>query len=72
MIHRLTPLISQVAIDKMDRLNKLLIKGFTGASGTYILPIENHLIIEDKEVDLSVTFLLEKESVDKILSLVGL
>lgn len=72
LIHRLIPLISQVAIDKMERLNKFLIKGFFGPQDTCILPIENHLIIEDKEVDLSVTFLLEKESIKKILSIVGL
>ncbi len=72
MIYRLTPLISQVAIDKMKRLNELLIKSFIEPSDAYILPIENHLIIEDKEVDLFVTFLLEHESVKQILSIVGL
>lgn len=72
LIHRLIPLVSQVAIDKMERLNKFLIKGFVGPQDTCILPIENHLTIEDKEVDLFVTFLLEKESIKKILSIVGL
>lgn len=72
MIHRLTPLVSQIAIDKMERLNKLLIKSFIDPNGSCILPIENHMIIEDKEVDLFVTFLLEHESVEKILSIVGL
>lgn len=94
MVHRLTPLVSQVAIDKMERLSKFLIKGFSGQPGIpvgqaglpvaeqpclsvgqvnrYILPIENHMVIEDKEVDLFVTFLLEYEDAKKILGILGL
>lgn len=72
MIHRLIPLVSQVAIDKMGRLSRFLVRSFLDPSDSYILPIENHMIIEDKEVDLFVTFLLGHESVKKILSIVGL
>lgn len=72
MIYRLTPLVSQIAIDKMERLSKFFIKESSFAADSYVLPIENHLIIEDKEIDLSVSFLLGYESAKKILSMLGL
>lgn len=72
MVHRLFPLVSQITVDRMDRLNKLLIKGFLSSPDGYILPIENRLMIEDIEVDLFVIFLLEYASIRDILTTLGL
>jgi hypothetical protein len=59
-------------VDRMDRLNKLLIKRFTHTDIQYLLPIENNLVIEDIEVTLFVIFLLESESIRKILKIIGI
>jgi chemotaxis protein CheC len=64
--------IPQTIVDRWDRLNKLLIRRFADEGITYLLPIENTLIIESIQVDVFVIFLLEHESVRKILKIIGL
>ena len=71
--HRLLiPSAPQTAIDKINTLNKILIKRFLGEDIKYILSIENLMIIDGVEMNLFVTFLLEYESVKKILEMLGL
>ncbi len=71
-LYHLVPSITQTAVDRADKLNKALIKRFIGADVRYILPIENHLVIEDIDLNLLVVFLLESESLKKILGIIGL
>lgn len=71
-LHQLIPSIPQTVVDRMDRLNRLLLKRFTQGDVHYILPIENKLMIEDIEVNLFVIFLLEYDSIKKILKIIGL
>lgn len=70
-LHQLIPSIPQTIVDRMDRLNAIMLKKFiTGESG-YLLPIENNLAIEGVEVNLFVIFLLEYDSIKKILNIIG-
>lgn len=71
-LYQLIPSITQTAVDKADKLSRALIKRFIGADVRYVLPIENHLSIEDIELNLFVVFLLESESLKKILGILGL
>lgn len=71
-IHRLIPSISSMAVDKAEKVKQIFIKGLEASSDTYILPIENHMNIEGVEVDIYVIFLLNLESVLRILKTVGL
>lgn len=71
-LYQLIPSITQTAVDRVDRLSRVLIKGFVDENVSYILPIENRLIIEDIEFNLFVIFLLEYESLMRILKMVGL
>ncbi|MCU0650953.1 MAG: hypothetical protein MUC52_01810, partial [Candidatus Omnitrophica bacterium] len=71
-LHQLMLSIPQTVVDRMDRLNKLLIRRFADEGINYLLPIENKMIIENTEIDLFVIFLLEYESVNKMLKIVGL
>lgn len=71
-LHQLIPSIPQTVVDRMDRLNRLLIRRFTHSDIHYLLPIENNLVIEDIEVTLFVIFLLEAESIKKIFKIIGL
>jgi chemotaxis protein CheC len=71
-LHQLIPSIPQTVVDRMDRLNKLLTRRFTHGGINYLLPIENNLTIEDIQVNLFVIFLLEQESIKKILKIIGL
>lgn len=71
-IYQLVPSMKQTAIDRVDKLSKVLIKGFVAEEVGYILPIENQLIIEDTKLNLFVIFLLEYESLIKITEIVGL
>lgn len=72
-LYKLIPSISQMYMDTIERLMKVLLKGFTATkSSGYILPIQNNLNIEDIRVDLFVIFILDYESVKKILKTVGL
>ena len=61
-LHRLIPSIPQIIVDRMDRLNKVMIKKFTDQNFHYLLPIENNLTIEDIQLQLYVIFLLEYDS----------
>src|SRR3989338_212143 len=71
--HRLLiPSSPQTAIDKMNNLNKVLIKRFIGEDVKYIMSIENKMYIENIKIDLFVTFLLEYESTKKIFEMLGL
>lgn len=71
--HRLLiPSTPQTAIDKINNLNKVLIKKFLGEDLRYIISVENQMIIEGVEVNLFVTFLLDCESIKKILEMLGL
>lgn len=71
-LRQLIPSITQIAVDKASGLSKSLIKGFVEEKTNYILPIENNMLIEGTQISLFVIFLLEFESVKKILKLVGL
>lgn len=71
--HRLLiPSSPQTAIDKMSSLNKILIKRFIGEDVKYIMSIENKMRIENVEIDLFVTLLLEYASTKKIFEMLGL
>jgi len=71
-LYQLIPSLTETSIDKTDRLTKVMIKKFIKEEVNYILPIENRLIIEDVELNLFVIFLLEFESLNKILKMIGL
>ncbi|MGE5308837.1 MAG: chemotaxis protein CheC [Deltaproteobacteria bacterium] len=70
-LHQLIGSIPQTKADRMDRLNLLLKKKFTSDEQSYILPIENNLVIEDVQVSLFVIFLLSHDSIRKILNIIG-
>ncbi len=71
-LHRLIPSTPQTMVCRMDRLNKVMIKKFTDQNFHYLLPIENNLMIEDIQVQLYVIFLLEYDSIMKIIKITGL
>ena len=71
-LYRLIPSIPQIVVDRMDRLNKLILKKFSDQDLCYLMPIENNLRIEDIKVQLYVIFFLEHESIMKILKVIGL
>jgi chemotaxis protein CheY-P-specific phosphatase CheC len=71
-LYQLIPSISETSIDRVDKLTKVVMKRFISQGVNYILPIKNHLVIEDVELDLFVVFLLESESFNEILKMVGL
>jgi chemotaxis protein CheC len=71
-LHSLMLSIPQTIVDRMDRLNKLLLSRFADDGINYLLPIENKMVIENTEIDLFVVFLLEFDSVTKMLKIVGL
>ncbi len=71
-LHNTMLSIPQTVVDRMDRLNSLLIKRFSDEGVNYFLPIENKMVIDQTEIDLFVIFLLELDSVTKMLKIVGL
>ncbi len=71
-LHHLIPAIPQTIVDRVNKLDQALLKRFVSQDVSYILPIENRMIISDIELNISVNFLLEYESVNKIVKLVGL
>ncbi len=71
-LHHLIPAIPQTIVDRIVKLDKNLSRRFVGDNVAYVLPIESRLIIEEIELNISVSFLLEYESVNKILKTVGL
>jgi len=70
-LHQLIPSIPQTIVDRMDRLNAIMLKKFISGENGYLLPIENNLVIEGVEVSLFVIFLLEYDSIKKILNIIG-
>jgi chemotaxis protein CheC len=70
--YQLIPSITETSIDRVDKLTKVVMKRFISQDVNCILPIKNHLVIEDVELDLFVIFLLEFESLNKILKTIGL
>ena len=71
-LYQLIPSITETSIDRIDRLTQVMMKRFITNEVNYILPIENRMLIEDIELNLFVIFLLEFESLDKILRMIGL
>lgn len=71
-LHHMMLSIPQTIVDRMDRLNILLGRRLSDGGVNYLLPIENKMVIEDAEIDLFVVFLLELDSVSKMLKIVGL
>jgi hypothetical protein len=71
-LHQMILSIPQTIVDRMDRLNKLLLRRLADEGMNYLLPIENKMVIENTEIDLFVIFLLEFDSVTKMLKIVGL
>ena len=69
-LHQLMLSIPQTTVDRLDRLNKLLLRRFADEGINYLLPIENKLQLEGVEVDVFVVLLLEYESVKKILNII--
>ncbi|MFA6217886.1 MAG: chemotaxis protein CheC [Candidatus Omnitrophota bacterium] len=67
-LYKLVPSVSQIHVDTMDRLVRGLIAELHTGNAGYILPIENRLFIEGAELNVFVLFLLEQESLHKILS----
>jgi hypothetical protein len=58
-------------VDKIDKISEVLIQRFMGQDVRYILPIQNHILIEDIGLDIFVIFLLNWESLKKILKIAG-
>ncbi|HOU35774.1 MAG TPA: chemotaxis protein CheC [Candidatus Omnitrophota bacterium] len=71
-LHNMMLSIPQTIVDRMDRLNILLGRRLSEGGVNYLLPIENKMVIEETEIDLFVVFLLELDSVNKMLKIVGL
>jgi chemotaxis protein CheC len=71
-LHHLIPAIPQTIVDRVNKMDQVLLKRFVSQDVSYILPIENRMIIADIELNISVNFLLEYESVNKIIKIVGL
>jgi chemotaxis protein CheC len=71
-LYQLVPSVTEVAMDKVDQLSQVMMRRFIGENISYVLPIENHLVIQDVELSLFVIFLLESESLQKILKIAGL
>jgi len=71
-LYQLVSSITEVAMDKIDKLSQVMARRFITENVNYVLPIENHLVIQDVELSLFVIFLLESESLKKILKIAGL
>ena len=71
-LHQMMLSIPQTIVDRIDRLNILLLRRISDGGVNYFLPIENKMVIEGTEIDLFVIFLLELDSVTKMLKIVGL
>jgi chemotaxis protein CheY-P-specific phosphatase CheC len=71
-LHNMMLSIPQTIVDRMDRLNTLLLRRFAEDGINYLLPIENKMVIENTAVDVYIVFMLEFDSVRKMLKIVGL
>ncbi len=70
-LHQVIPSIPQIVVDRLDRLDNLMIKSFIDQKFQYLMPIENNLLIENIQVRVYVIFMLESESIKKILKIIG-
>jgi hypothetical protein len=68
----LIPSLTEVFVGRVDKLSKAMVKKFIPENINFILPIENHLTIDDIKFNLFVIFLLDPESLSKVLAAVGL
>jgi len=71
-LHQLIPSLTEVFVDRVDKLSKAMVKKFIPENINFIVPIENHLAIDDIKFNLFVIFLLDPESLSKVLAAVGL
>ncbi len=67
-LQQLIPSIAQTYTGKLSKLATVIAEKFTQGP-EYVLPIENHLIIENIEFSLFVMFLLKSESLQGILEI---
>ena len=68
----LIPSSPQTAIDKTGGLNKALVKRFLGEEVKQVMSIENIMTVDGIEINIFITLLLEEESIQKILEMLGL
>ena len=68
----LIPSSPQTAIDKTGCLNKALVKRFLGEEVKQVMSIENIMTVDGGEINIFITLLLEEESIQKILEMLGL
>ena len=68
----LIPSSPQTAIDKTGGLNKALVKRFLGEEIKQVMSIENIMTVDGIEINIFITLLLEEESIQKILEMLGL
>lgn len=68
----LIPSSPQTAIDKTGGLNKPLVKRFLGEEVKQVMSIENIMTVDGMDINLFITLLLEEESIQKILEMLGL
>ena len=68
----LIPSSPQTAIDKTGGLNKALVKRFLGEEVKQVMSIENIMTVDGGEINIFITLLLEEESIQKILEMLGL
>ena len=68
----LIPSSPQTAIDKTGGLNKALVKRFLGEEIKQVMSIENIMTVDGGEINIFITLLLEEESIQKILEMLGL
>ena len=71
-LHQLIPSLTEIFVGRVDNLSKAMVKKFIPENVNFILSIENHLAIDDLKFNLFVIFLLDPESLSKILEVVGL
>jgi len=71
-LYQLVPSLTEVFLDRIDKLSEVMLKRFVPENINFILPIENHLAIEDIKLNLFVIFLLEPESLNRVLKTLGL
>jgi len=71
-LYQLIPSIADTSISTIDKLTSVLTKRFVSPDVHHVLPIENRLRIEDVELSLFVIFMLESESLSKVLSMLGM
>lgn len=71
-VRELVPAAAKIMIDKTVNLKTFLSGEFSPSVPAYILPIENQMCIEGVNLEITVIFLLDHETVKKILKMLGL